>query len=62
MLAPALDAWYAQGQVPAFDELRAMTARLPAMAEDARASWRERDQTLPDYLGLVDAHNPRRGR
>jgi hypothetical protein len=59
-LAPALDAWYAQGQVPAFEELRAMTARLPAMAEDARASWRERDQTLPDYLGLVDAHNPRR--
>jgi hypothetical protein len=62
VLAPALDAWYAQGQVPAFEELRAMTARLPAMAEDARASWRQRDQTLPDYVGLVDAHNPRRRR
>jgi hypothetical protein len=59
-LPPALDALYAHGHVPAFEELRAMTARLPAMAEDARASWRERDQTLPDYVELVDAHNPRR--
>jgi hypothetical protein len=56
----ALDAWLAGGQVPAADELRAMTARLPAMAEGARSGWRERAQGLPDYVALVERHNPRR--
>jgi len=61
-LAPALAAWHEQGNVPASAELAVMTARLPTMAEGARARWRERDQTLPDYVELVDAHNPRRRR
>jgi hypothetical protein len=56
----AFDAWLAAGQVPAVEELRTMTSRLSAMAEGARAGWREREQALPDYLGLVERHNPRR--
>jgi hypothetical protein len=56
----ALDEWFAQGHVPAADELRIMTARLPAMAESARAGWREQSQTMPDYVQLVEVHNPRR--
>ncbi|HEY8041400.1 MAG TPA: hypothetical protein VIF15_16455 [Polyangiaceae bacterium] len=59
-LGAALDAWLTQGQVPASDELRAMVARLPAMAEGARASWHEREQPMPDYEALVEGHNLRR--
>ncbi len=61
-IAAALDAWLASGQVPAADELRAMMARLPAMAEGARAVHHESTQPLPDYLSLVQAHNPRHRR
>jgi hypothetical protein len=55
-----LESWLERGNVPASDELRAMVQRLPAMAEGARAGWKERDQPLPDYVALVEAHNPRR--
>ena len=61
-LGEALVAWQAAGQVPASDELGAMVTRLPAMAEGARASWKEREQNLPDYVALVQSHNPRRAR
>jgi hypothetical protein len=59
-LGEALVAWQGAGQVPASDELGAMVARLPAMGEGARASWKEREQNLPDYVALVQSHNPRR--
>jgi hypothetical protein len=58
----ALDPWLAHGYVPASEELGVMAARLPAIAEAARASWQTREQPLPDYVELVDAHNPRRRR
>jgi hypothetical protein len=61
-IVAALDAWLAGGQVPAADELRAMVARLPALAEAARAGWTDHEQPLPDYVALVDRHNPRRRR
>jgi hypothetical protein len=61
-IAGALDAWLAGGQVPAADELRAMVARLPAFAEGARAHGKPAEQELPDYLALVDRHNPRNKR
>jgi hypothetical protein len=61
-IAAALDQWLSQGQVPATDELRTMTARLPTMAEGARATWRPGEQPLPDYVELVGAHNARRRR
>jgi hypothetical protein len=61
-IAGALDGWLAQGQVPAADELRTMTARLQAMAEGARATWQDAEQPLPDYVELVEAHNARRRR
>jgi hypothetical protein len=61
-IALALDAWLAGGRVPAAEELRTMVARLPAMAEGARAGWRDQEQPLPDYVGLVERHNPRRRR
>jgi hypothetical protein len=58
----ALDQWLASGQVPATAELRTMTARLPTLAEGARASWKQEEQPLPDYVELVGAHNARRRR
>jgi hypothetical protein len=61
-LAAALDAWLSAGQVPAADELRTMTSRLPAMATAAAAAWTEPEPALPDYVELVDTHNPRRRR
>lgn len=57
-----LEGWVALGQVPAGDELKTMVARLPAMAEGARAAWRESEPALPDYLALVQRHNARRRR
>ncbi|HLK38163.1 MAG TPA: hypothetical protein VKU41_15480 [Polyangiaceae bacterium] len=61
-LGPALDRWQGQGRVPASDELRTMTERLPPMAERARATWRASEKELPDYVSLVEAHNARRRR
>jgi hypothetical protein len=56
----ALEDWFARGHVPADEELRAMTARLPAMAASAQAGWHApAAQGLPDYVKLVEAHNPR---
>jgi hypothetical protein len=65
-IGASLDAWLAQGPVPAAEELAAMAARLPAIAERARAAAAARagqgEERMPDYLGLVDAHNARRRR
>jgi hypothetical protein len=63
----SLDAWVAQGPVPAADELGVMAARLPAIAETARATAAatapyEQERPMPDYVRLVDAHNARRRR
>jgi hypothetical protein len=58
----ALDEWLSRGHIPAIDELRALRLRLPAMQEGARTGWQEREQPLPDYVALVDSHNPRRKR
>jgi hypothetical protein len=58
----ALESWLATGQVPAADELRTMVARLPAMAEGAKAARHEVEQPLPDYIALVGGHNPRHRR
>ena len=44
------------------DELKTMVARLPAMAEGARAGWRDEEAELPDYMALVRRHNARRRR
>jgi hypothetical protein len=54
-----LGGWIELGQVPAVEELKTMVARLPAMAEGARAGWHDAEQPLPDYLELVRRHNPR---
>jgi hypothetical protein len=61
-LGAALESWLAQGQVPAYEELRTLTTRLFPMAEAARAIRREKEDIHPDYLALVDDHNPRRRR
>jgi hypothetical protein len=62
VLAGELDGWLAVGQVPAVGELKTLVARLPAMAAGAVAGWQEREQPLPDYIALVEAHNRRRRR
>ncbi len=59
-IGTALEGWLARGQVPASDELRTMAARLPAMAEGTRATWKLPEEELPDYVELVEAHNARR--
>jgi hypothetical protein len=65
-VSSALDGWLALGHVPAADELRALTSRLPQMAESALAAGQalapEDASKVPDYVALVDAHNPRRGK
>ena len=61
-IATELDAWLSNGSVLASDELRSMAARLPVLADVARARWRPRETPLPDYVGLVLAHNARRHR
>ena len=64
-LGASLDAWLAQGRVPASGELRTMVARLPALAEmarDAAAGRQDARRQMPDYVELVDAHNARRRR
>jgi hypothetical protein len=61
-LAEELDGWLALGKIPAVDELKTLMARLPAMADNARAVWRDEEQVLPDYIALVEAHNRRRRR
>jgi hypothetical protein len=58
----AVEAWMALGQLPARDELRVMSARLPQMAETARARFRVVEQPLPDYVTLVRDHNARTAR
>jgi len=61
-LGDALEQWLASGPVPATEELKTMVARLPAMAQGAKAGFHEREQGLPDYIRLVQVHNPRRAR
>jgi hypothetical protein len=61
-LGEALEQWLAGGQVPAAEELKAMVARLPAMGQGAKAGFQEREQGLPDYIRLLQVHNPRRAR
>jgi hypothetical protein len=62
-IGAALDTWLVSGNVPAGEELATMVARLPAIAQEARstsAARRSAEQPMPDYVGLVDAHNARR--
>ncbi|MDP9001172.1 MAG: hypothetical protein M3O46_13810 [Myxococcota bacterium] len=65
-IGTSVDAWLAQGQVPAREELRAMAARLPAIADEARAAATPRlpgaERPMPDYVELAEAHNARRRR
>lgn len=48
--------------LPGMDEIARMLERLPTLAATAKASWTGDDQRLPDYLSLVEAHNPRHRR
>ncbi len=58
-LAQALSEWESEGGVLAGKELRAMVERLPDYAATARARFREPESAMPDYLALVERHNPR---
>jgi hypothetical protein len=57
-----LEAWLGEGAVPASEELRLLTGRLPGLAEGARGMWRAREARLPDYVALATTHNARRRR
>jgi hypothetical protein len=59
-LATELDSWLGFGPVPASDELKTLVAALPPMAERARKVSQPAEVTMPDYVALVQRHNPRR--
>src|SRR6185312_9439768 len=60
-LSAALDAWVSEATIPAKDELRTMVDRLPAYADQAAKRYLPPEETaMPDYLALVNKHNPRR--
>jgi hypothetical protein len=61
-LADALEGWAARERIPAAQELRTMVERLPGIAKEAAGSYRGNEQPLPDYVALVEKHNPRRRR
>jgi hypothetical protein len=61
-LAERFEAWPNEERMPGFEEVKTLVLRLPQLAE--KASERHPPQTTPtpDYLRLVDQHNPRRKR
>ena len=60
-LAAALDAWTAEANITAKDELSAMIDRLPAYAAQAKERFVEpAEAEMPDYVSLVTKHNPRK--
>ena len=60
-LAAALDAGEKDATSPVKDELRAMVERLPAYAEQAAKRFVPPGEgPMPDYLALVNKHNPRK--
>ena len=61
-LAAALDVWEKDAAViPGKEELRAMVERLPAYAEQAATRYVPLGEApMPDYLALVNKHNPRK--
>jgi hypothetical protein len=61
-LAEALPDWEAHAATPdaAKTEVRRMVERLPAFTDLARTSYKAPDdESMPDYLALVERHNPR---
>ena len=60
-LETALSAWATEATLPAEGELRAMLDRLPAYADQAATRFTPpQEAAMPDYLTLVNQHNPRR--
>ena len=60
-LAAALETWEEDGPIPGKEELRAMVERIPAYSEQAAKRYvPPTDAPMPDYLALVNKHNPRK--
>ncbi len=60
-LAAALETWEEDGPIPGKEELRAMVERIPAYAEQAAKRYvPPTEAPMPDYLALVNKHNPRK--
>jgi hypothetical protein len=49
-------------RTPGFAELEVLVARLPSIAEKARAEFKDEPVGVPDYEKLVVQHNPRRAK
>ena len=59
-IVAALPAFAATAAGPVRDEVTTMVELLPPEAEIARTKWKPLDeQPMPDYLDLVERHNPR---
>jgi hypothetical protein len=61
-LVKGVDALATEERMPGFAELATLARRLPELAETARSSAHAPELALPDYLSLVQQHNPRHGR
>jgi hypothetical protein len=61
-LAKGFEVWAAEERMPGYHELETLVARLPQLAETARATRPTDPVKTPDYLTLVEQHNPRRAR
>jgi hypothetical protein len=61
-LETTLATWSRSERLPAEGELRVMVGRLRALAAEARDAYRGDEVTSPDYVALVQVHNPRRNR
>jgi hypothetical protein len=59
-LAAALPEFERAAKPDVKEEVKRMVDLLPPHAEIARSKWKPvEEQPMPDYLGLVDRHNPR---
>src|SRR6202034_4182294 len=56
-LVRGFEVWAEDLRVPGYKELKTLVARLPQLAETARAASPSEPSAAPDYLKLVEQHN-----
>jgi hypothetical protein len=59
-ITEALEDWSHHDAVPGLPELRRMSEVLPEHAKLAREKYGDGKSTTPDYMALVEKHNPRK--
>lgn len=59
-ITEALEDWSHHDAVPGLTELRRMSEMLPEHSKLAQETYGTDERTTPDYLALVEKHNPRK--